>query len=171
MTSTFKYQVKAARCYRQGDYNEAIEQCKKMIEVEGDNAYSHYLIATCQELKEDYEEAILSAETALKCDKKHFDSLVILSRIYLNRNEHEKAREYVLRGLEAYPEPIPGPPKFFFTILKLLSIIPKFSRVYKQAEEEISNPNKSNEKWFQWAKEYLAWYERSKGGEPSPTVH
>lgn len=163
--------MKAARYYGSGNYDEAIKQCNKIIEVEGESAFSHCLIAACHELKEDYEKAITSARSALKYEENHFDSLVILSRIYANKNDHEKAREFVVRGLEAYPEPIPSPPKFFFFILKLLSYIPRFKRIYKRAEEDISNPNESNEKWFKWAKEYLAWYEGTKGGEASPTVH
>ncbi len=171
MKSGYIYQLKAAKCFGKGDYKSAVGHFKKSMEVEGESSYIYSIIASCYELDEEYELAVKNGEKAVILDKEQFGAYEVLSRVHCSLKNYEKAKEYVIKGIECYPEPLPGPPKFVYFLLKMISIIPKFRRVYESTKEELSNPNRSSEKWYKWAKEYLEWYENAHGEKSVPTVH
>jgi hypothetical protein len=116
--------------------------------------------------------AITSAKRALDLDPNSFGAIKILSEMYARRTEHELAAQYVRRGLERFPTPLPTMPKAFFGALRLASLIfPRLRTIEERAREDISDPNRNNDEWYVWAKQYLAWYDQSEGSRATPTIH
>ncbi len=153
------------------DYAQALEHLSQIKKSEEPNPHTFSMIARCHEGAGDLDAAIAAANNALSIDSGHFYSLQLLTRVYLVRKDYEKTKEYVQRALQSYPEPLPGPPRFFFWILRILSVFSAIRRVDKQAREELEHPNKDTEEWYEWAKKYLKWYEEEFGDKAEPTVH
>jgi tetratricopeptide (TPR) repeat protein len=171
MAPNFILQMKAARCIGRKDYARAISYYEKVKESEGPNPYTLCMMAQCSEWAGDSESAIRIAKEALAIDSMHFESHKLLAEIYLARKDYEKTKRHVQNALHNYPEPLPGPPRLLFWLLRLLSIIPAVRRVEKAATDEIKDPNKDTRKWFEWANEYLKWHEEQFGDTAEPTVH
>jgi tetratricopeptide (TPR) repeat protein len=171
MAVNFIFQMKAARCLGRKDYARAIEYYERVKESEDPNPYTLCMMAQCSEWAGDSESAIRIAKEALAIDSTQFESHKLLAEIYLARKDYEKTKWHVQNALHNYPEPLPSPPRLFFRLLRLLSILPAVRRVEKAAIDEIKDPNKDTRKWFEWAKEYLKWYEEQFGDKAEPTVH
>jgi len=171
MTSEFMLQMKVARCMGRKDYAQALEYLGQMKQSEDANPYTLSMIARCHEGAGDLDSAITAANDALSIDSGHFYSLQLLARVHLARKDYENAKEYVQRALQSYPEPLPGPPRFFFWILRVLSVFPAIRRVEEQARADLEDPNKDTKEWYEWAKKYLKWYEEEFGDKAEPTVH
>jgi tetratricopeptide (TPR) repeat protein len=171
MASEFMLQMKAARCMGRGDYTQALEHLKELNDSEGSDPYTLCMIARCYEGAEDLDSAIGAANDALSFDSEHFESLQLLSRVYLSRKDYEKTKDYVQRTLQNFPEPLPGPPRFFFWVLRVLSIFPAIKRLEEAAKEDLADPNKDTKQWYDWAKKYLKWYGEEFGEKAEQTVH
>ena len=171
MASEFMLQMKAVRCMGRGDYMQALEHLQALRDSEEPNPYTLCMIARCYESAEDLDSAIGAANAALALNGEHFESLQLLARVYLTRSDYEKTKDYVQRALRNYPEPLPGSPRFFFWVLRVLSIFPAIRRLEKAAKEDLSDPNKDAKEWYDWAKKYLSWYEEEFGEKAEQTVH
>jgi len=167
-----KSQIQVARRIGQKDYDGAIRILEGTLEKNKKDIPSLSMIALCHHWSGRSDMAIACTKQVLTFDTKNFDAIRLLSEIYAERAEHQMAAEHIRLGLENYPTPLPATPKIFFWLLRFVSYVyPKFKALEKEAREEIGNPNKSNEDWFDWAKQYLAWYDQTQGEKKSPTLH
>ena len=109
---------------------------------------------------------------ALRCDSDDFDALRMLAEIYANRNEHDKAVDFVRRGLANHPKPSAPLPRVAKALRIVAPLLPK--RLRRAIETDLTifeDPGANDRKWFAWAKEYLAWYDGTKGSSTAPVVH
>ena len=117
--------------------------------------------------------AIESASEALRHDTMDFPALKMLTEIHANRNQHARAVAFIRRGLENFPTPSPPMPQLLLRALRLaMPFLPR--RLGASLEYDIAvfeDPDAENRKWFAWAKEYMAWYDRTTGNNSSPPVH
>jgi|SRR5712691_427264 len=170
--SDAKVQLQAARCVGRKDYDEAIRVLEAALSGSPRDVPFLELIAHCHYWANREDLALTSAQKALELDPKSFGAIKFMSGIYAKRTEHEVAAQYVRRGLENYPKPLPTPPKAFFLFLRLASFLfPRLRAIEKRAREDIADPNKSNSDWYTWARQYLAWYDGTHSDRTSPTVH
>jgi tetratricopeptide (TPR) repeat protein len=161
----------ALRIGRQ-DFDGAIRVLEAALEGGATDARYLEMIAQCHYWAKREEMAIASAKRALDVDAHSFEAIKLLSEIHARRIEHDIAASYVRRALEGYPQPLPQTPKAFFGILRLVSLVfPRLRSLAARAKEDIGNPNKANEQWYEWAKKYLAWYDETHGTGVGPTVH
>src|SRR5712692_1199648 len=167
-----KVQFQVARRVGRKDYDGAIHGLERALSGSKNDTPYLELIAQCHHWAGRDEMAIASAKKALDIDPMSFGAVKFLSEIHARRTEHELAAQYVRRGLENFPEPLPTMPRVFFGILRLASFaFPRVKAVEKKAKENISDPNRNNNEWYAWAKQYLAWYDQGHGGRATPTIH
>lgn len=169
---SFKDRLEMSRCIGGKNYDKAIRIISRGLTNSEKDAPSLEMIALCHHWAGRDETAIASANQVLAYNARSFDAIELLGSIYANRSEHETAAKYVRLGLENFPEPSPPVPRFLFSILRLVGfIIPRFRKIAREAEAGIGDPNKSKKEWYLWAKDYLAWYDKTCNNKQSPTVH
>ncbi len=167
-----KAQWQVARRVGRKDFDGAIRVLEEALDGGAMDVHHLELIAHCHYWANREEMAIGSAKRALDTNPKSFGAMKLLSEIYARRTDHDTAAQYVRRALEQYPHPLPATPKAFFSILRAASLLfPRLRNIAVRAKEDIGNPNKNNEQWFAWAKEYLVWYDQARGESTSPTIH
>jgi hypothetical protein len=117
--------------------------------------------------------AIAAAKQALSYSPSYFGALELLAGLHASRSEHELAAHYARLGLENFPERLPNLPQSLVRgvqgLFRLLSLVSR--RFQRVADEDIPDPNRSNEEWYTWAKQYLEWYDDSHGQRENPRVH
>lgn len=168
----FRVQWQVARRVGRKDFDGAIRVLEQALD--GGPMDAHYLemIAHCHYWAKREEMAIASATRALQIDPGSFGAMKFLSEIYARRADHDTAAQFVRRALEHYPEPLPHAPKTFLQVLRAVSFIfPRLNPFAARTQEDVGNPNKTTEQWYAWAKEFLAWYDRTRDATTSPTIH
>ena len=160
----------ARRVGRQ-EYDGAIHILER--ELSGGPSDSPYLelIAQCHLWAKREDLAIEFAKKVLEFEPSSIESIKVLTRIYAKRTEHELTARYVRHGLEHFPKPLPTTPKALFGLLHLASLVfPRLNAIEERASRDISDPNRNNNEWHTWAKEYLAWYDQRQGARITPTI-
>lgn len=171
MMFEFKLHMKVARCIARKDYARALEYLDQIRVSEEPNPYTVYMMAKCHEWSGDTESAMSAAKEALSIDNGHFESLKLLANLYLAKKDYKKTTEYVQAALNNYPEPVPGPPRFFFWLLRVLSFIPAIGKLGEAVRDDLEDPDKDTKSWFKWAKKYIEWYEDEYREKTGPTLH
>jgi tetratricopeptide (TPR) repeat protein len=116
--------------------------------------------------------AIEAASRILQYDANDFAGLKLLSEIYAERDESERAAEFVRRALDNYPKSLPPAPRKLISVTRFLArILPPLRRLGPKDFAVLEDPNATNRVWFEWAKQYLAWYDAATGGSSSPVLH
>jgi tetratricopeptide (TPR) repeat protein len=161
ITNFVKSQMKAGR----KDYEGALQILEG--ELTGTNEDLPYLemIAHYQLWAGNEDKAIVTAKKALLIDPKGFDMPKILSVIYAERENHEKAIKFVRIAVQNYkPGTASEIPGWVSSGLKLAG---KFSarlrQIEKAAKEDLEDLNKARREWRAWAEEYMAWYNEATG--------
>ena len=130
------------------------------------------LLAQCHRWSGSDERAIEVAESVLGINPNDFTSLKLLSETLAHRGAHGRAAAYVRRGLERYPEEMSPLPHF---LVKLATVTMRILRPRRKMSAEGLTPwesiNAENRAWFQWAKEYLAWFDDRTGSKTLPVLH
>lgn len=170
---SFRDELKVARCIGSKDFDGAIRIMTSGLTNSKDDVWSFEMIAQCHQWAGRADMAITFAKRALEFDPKFFGSFELLSRIYAEKAEHETAAQYARLGLENYPAPIPPMPRIvvrlFQSVFWALGIF--IPRLRALANLDAPDPNKPNNEWYNWAKQYLEWYQETHGDPMNPTVH
>ncbi len=151
--------MKVARAIGRDDFATAIRYLKEGIAANGESAYYLYMIAECHENIGSDQEALDYGTRALAHDPCDLDTLQLVTRIYQDRGEDERAYLYVCRALENPPEAIEDIPRFLMAVLRVLSIIyPRLKKV--DPHKSFHNFNKRQRDWQAWAEDWKEWYEK-----------
>jgi hypothetical protein len=130
------------------------------------------LLAQCHRWSGSDDKALEVAERVLRIDPHDFTSLRLVSETLAQRGDHVRAVAYVGLGLENYPEEMAPMPPFLAKLAKVTMRI--FGPRRNLSAQELApweSVNADNRAWFQWAKEYLAWFDGSSGSKSVPVLH
>jgi tetratricopeptide (TPR) repeat protein len=118
------------------------------------------------------DKAIEVAERVLHVNPHDFTLLKMVSETLAQRGDHERAVAYVRLGLENYPEDIAPMPPFLTKLARVtMRILGPRRKLSAQELAPWESVNADNRAWFQWAKEYLAWFDGSTGSKSVPVLH
>jgi tetratricopeptide (TPR) repeat protein len=126
------------------------------------------MIAQCHLWAGRTDEAIATCGEALGYNLGSFDTHSMLAQLLAEKGEHEDAAVHVRKGLECYPEPLPEIPHFVASAIKGLSRIFPFLRAPDAALQQAEAERAA---WFDWAKQYLSWYDLTYGETVKPKEH
>ena len=168
-------EMKFARLIGGGDFDRAIKLLTDgLAKATSDVNRLDFMerIALCHWGASRADDAIESLNKALEIDPKSFFSLKLLSECHAMRNEHDAAATFARRAMEAYPDPLPQPPKLVPRLLRgLARIVPKYRSLFLDIEKQVADPDCGDPKWYAWAKDYLKWYDASRGTSIAPRLH
>lgn len=104
---------------------DAQEVAKKLVAIDGNNAFSHYLLSVAYYNLADYENSEKSLQKAIKLDSKNTDYKIDLAGLYSDFHEDEKA-------IKCYEEVIKEDPKYEFAWAGIATIYEN-EKNYKKA--------------------------------------
>lgn len=163
---------RVSRSIGRKDFPEAVRTLEEHVAGNPSDTAALGLLAQCHRWSGSDEQAIEVAESVLSADPHNFSSLRLLSEVLAARGEHQRAADYARRGLEEYPEEMVPVVPFIFSLAKVALRIFRPGRPLSTEEfEPWKQINEENRRWFQWAKQYLAWFDRSTGNATLPAVH
>ena len=170
---TGPFTLELAKLIGRSDFPNAIRYLQTYLGMHPQELHGWTFLAQCQRWAGSDAEAIESATQALQLNPTDFAALRMLSEIYATRNDEEKAVTFIRRGLENFPEPLPPVPPALIKAFRFVApVLPK--RLAAAVELDIpgfEDRGAGDRKWFNWAKEYLAWYEGETGNSAVPIVH
>lgn len=94
----------AETAYRERRYVDAVELFSGYVEREPDSPWGHYMLGLSAWKSGEHERALTAFDEALRLDSNHVKSLLNLSRVLLERERPEEARERIERALTVDPE-------------------------------------------------------------------
>ena len=155
-----KTQIKVAPLIGRRDFDTAVQVLEGELTGTSEDILHLELIAQYHWQAGNEQKAIETAKKALALDPKSFEMSRMLSQIFAEHEDHEKAIQYVKIGLNNFPsEPLPAPPSWTFSVLNLAGkFSARWKRVHEAANEDLQDPDKDRREWQSWAYEYLAWY-------------
>jgi tetratricopeptide (TPR) repeat protein len=163
---------RVAKLIGRKDYPNAIKELEANLHHNPSDPFSRRMLVECYRWSGLEEKAIEAASSILGENPNDFFALKSLGEIYSVRNESDRAAAFVRRALENYPEPTPGVSRRFIRFLKFLSrVFPPLRHLQAEDFSFLEDPNSNDRKWFDWAKQYLAWHNVSSGGGSMPTLH
>jgi tetratricopeptide (TPR) repeat protein len=163
---------RVSRAIGRKDFPDAVRTLEEHIARNPTDTAARRLLAQCHRWSGSDEQAIEVAESVLCADPHDFGSLRLLSEVLATRGEHQRAANYARRGLEEYPKEMAPVAPILFNIAKAALRIFRAGRpLPKEQFEPWKQINEENRQWFQWAQQYLAWFDRSTGNTTLPVVH
>lgn len=93
----------AESLYHRAEYDEALRHFEAYTREHPDNPWGHYMLGLSAWKAGELEEAVRGLEGALERDPDHVKSLVNLSRVLLELDRPEEAREPVRKAVDAAP--------------------------------------------------------------------
>ncbi len=162
--------MKAVRAMGRGDLPTAIRYLKEGMAAKGENAFDLFVVAWCHDRMGSDQEALDYGTRALAHDPCDLGTLQLVTRIYQDRGEEERAYIYVCRALESPPKPSEINPRFLMAVWRLFFI---FNPRIKRADPNklIHNYYKKEQDWQAWAEDWKEGYEKKYGGPPDESIH
>lgn len=159
--SFLKIQMKVAPLIGRRDFDGAVKVLEGELDGTSEDIPYLEMIAQCHWEAGSEEKAIETAKKALALDPSNFEMPMMLSQIFAEHEDHEQAINYVKIGLNNFPsEPIPAPPSWAFSALKLAGkFSARWKRIHEAANQDLQDPDKDRREWQSWAHEYQTWYE------------
>ena len=166
LVAAWKLEMCAVRRMGAGEYEEALECYRKMMEKVKPAVYHWEKIARCYEWVGESEKAEGAAHRALEADAESFDALRLLARLSIAQGHYAQAREYVHKALAAPRRSAPRPAALR---LRLLAVVDKILKGRWAADDDVAftaEPQGDDAQWTGWAREFLSGYERAFGVGP-----
>jgi tetratricopeptide (TPR) repeat protein len=170
---------RANSLYGRRDFAAAATIFEEITRADPGNGFAAFMLASCYEHQERYSEALQWAEVA--ADKLP-DSLIAVqaaARLAIANGDHEKAGNYVLRGL-ALPEvttEMPREtllPKPLLWLIRALYRTPFLRRRIRPGaldKWEPGNQAVELQRWKEWAQSYIAWRNGNYAAMPPKRPH
>jgi tetratricopeptide (TPR) repeat protein len=163
------FTMRFARLIGRKDFDGAIDYLRTGLKGNASDVASLEMMAQCHQWARHTDEAIAASREALSYDPASFESHRMLALLLAERGEYEAAVLHARKGLECFPEP-PTIPRFIITAIQGLSwIFPFFRGAEPDAALQIVGAEHA--KWFDWAKQYLSWYDATHGQKLKPSEH
>ncbi len=161
------FTITFSRMIGRQEFDKAIDYLRSGLKGNESDISSLEMIAHCHHWAGHEEEAIEACREALRCDPKSFDMHSMLSQLLAERGEHEDAAIHARRGLDSYPEALPEIPRFVTSVFEALGRIFPWLRG-PDANEALRWIEAEHTEWFNWAKKYLSWYDRTHDDKLGP---
>jgi tetratricopeptide (TPR) repeat protein len=170
VVSLARNQMRLARLIGRQDFDGAIRLMDGSLSNTAADIPDLEMMAYCHRWSHRNDMAIILAQKVLTYDPKYFGAFRLLSEIYTEQDDHERAAKFARLGIENFPDPFPSIPKLLFWLLRIgAALFPRLKRINESAKRDLTDLNKDNKEWYLWAKEYLHSYD-SVTGKHSPTV-
>lgn len=160
-----------ARKIGRGQLGDAVSEMRAALRGNASDLASLEMIAQCHYWAGRADDAITACRQALRYDPNCFSAHVLLSQLHASRDEHEDAATHARRGLECYQEPLPRVPRILDTAHILLSRIFPRLRSTPTPNEALQSVEAENVEWYNWAKQYLDWYDATYRDSLQPRSH
>jgi tetratricopeptide (TPR) repeat protein len=159
-----------ARLIGRGEFDAAIAYLAKYLKGNASDVYALEIIALCHRWLGRHRDALVVARRALAFDPASFTLHNLAAELLAEANEDETAAFHARKMLECFPEPLPPLPKVvnaFFTLLA--RYFPRWREAHPgKGYEHIQQTNAEK---FDWAKNYLSWYDATYGETFQPSKH
>jgi tetratricopeptide (TPR) repeat protein len=156
--------MRASKAIGAKNYDIAIDEYKKRLEVDESDQEALSMIALCYGWEGDLERAIPYAIKRLAHDPTDFHMLLLSAKYWSNNGNEDQTYNYACRVLENVPRSKPEDlPKSVYWLLKFFSIFKRFRGLESAAKESqvgYENYYKDNIEWVRQCKE---WYEAKHG--------
>jgi tetratricopeptide (TPR) repeat protein len=159
---SFRDQMIASKAIGAKNYDTAIDAYKRILDENKEDCHATGMLAFCYEWKGDIARAIIHADNFLNRFPNDLQMLLLSARYWAQSGDEERAYGFVCRALENAHEKAYKVPKWFFKLLKPLSIFKKFRGLEEKVERGEQINGKYREDQLNWAKQYKAWYESNK---------
>ena len=162
--------LRLAKMIGRRDFDGAINYLRAGLKGDEADLASLEMIAHCQHWAGRHDEAIAACRETLKLDPVSFEMHAMLAQIFAEKGEHDEAAEHARTGLESYPEPLPKVSRIVVLAFKALGrIAPRLQGAAPDAA--LRRVEAMRAEWFDWAKQYLSWYDATYNGSVNPTKH
>lgn len=159
-----------ARLIGRRKFDAAIDHLRSGLRGGKSDVDSLEMIAMCHQWADRNDEAIETFRKALALEPASFNSYSQLAQLLAEKGEHENAAVHARKGLEFFPEPLEELPRVIALAHKALCrVVPRLRRAHPDGQ--LPDLNESNTRWFNWAQEYLAWYDATYDESESPAKH
>ncbi len=166
----FIRKIKAVRAMGRGDLPTAIRYLKEGMAAKGENAFDLFVVAWCHDHMGSDQEALDYGTRALAHDPCDLDTLQLVTRIYQDRGEDERAYLYVCRALESPSDVVVDFPRLLVAVWRVLfTFIPRVKGA--DPNKLIHSVNKKRHDWQAWAEDWKEGYENKYGGPPDEPIH
>ena len=170
MAYSLRRHLQAVRLTRQRNYGGAADCYREMAADSPAQWELRLMVADCLARDGRLPEALEEVRAVAAAKPNDFLTLKIAARLFIESGDHEKGREYVERALRA---PVPGPPsrgeRFSWVlavgILHVMRLMPRYRRMRLPSRSDTY----SDQKWRDWAPEYLAWHDATLAGKHGGT--
>ena len=151
------------------DFDGAIEYLRVRLKGDASDLASLEMIAQCHHWARRPGEAIAACRDALTYDTTSFDMHALIAQLLAEEGEHDAVANHARKGLECYPEPLPGVPRFLSSIGNALSRL--FWNRTLDADMALKRVEAERADWFSWANRYLSWYDANFDKTTKPSQH
>ena len=152
------------------DFDGAIDYLRAGLKGDASDLASLEMIAQCHHWARRTDDAIAACSAALIYDAMSFDMHMMLAQLLAKRGEHKQAAIHARKGLECFPDALPEVPRFVISAFKMLSIVfPRFRGPGPDAA--LQKVAAERAEWFDWAKQYLSWFDAMHGETFKPSEH
>jgi tetratricopeptide (TPR) repeat protein len=155
------------------DYDGAIRVLEDRLSRNPNEIETMEMIAQCHQWARRDDEAMAAATRTYALDSSSFEANRMLSGYYVKHGDHDSAARHARLGLENFPAQFRVPKIVIRIVSWVLRLHPRLRKRNLKAEMEMNFEALEEEKarWYDWAMEYLAWYDSTHGGSERPTVH
>jgi len=113
--------------FRLGSLDAAVEAWKKGLHYAPNDPGILNNLAVAYKNQQRYDEAVASAEAALKIDQRMPQLQNTLGEVFMLKNEYDKAAKYFLAAIQTDPDS----PTYYFNAAKALALTGKFDLAYQ----------------------------------------
>lgn len=152
------------------EFEQAIAEMRAGLRGNSSDQATLEMIASCLHWSGQTDEAIAACYGALRYDPNAFDMHAMLAQLLADKGEHEQAAVHVRKGLEWFPEPVPKAPAALNSVFTWLGrIVPRLRGL--DPNGALRSFEAQRAQWFEWAKQYLIWYDEAFGESTNPKKH
>ena len=161
------FTLRLAGMIGRGEFGQAIAEMRAGLRGDSSDQASLEMIASCHHWSGQTDEATAAAYEALRYDPNAFEMHAMLAQLLADKGEHERAADHVRKRLEWYPEPVPKAPAALNSAFSWLGrMVPRLRGL--DPDGALRRVEAERAQWFQWAKQYLTWYDEAFGESTNP---
>ena len=152
-------------------YEEALECYREMMERVKPSAHHWEMMAQCYEWVGETEKAERAARCALEAEDDRFEALRLLARVSIAQGHYAQAREYVQKALRVKRRSPSARRSMLFRMARFFGEVLGKHRVGDNPPVALKGPERDDEQWDAWAREFLSGYEQVFGSKSNASGH